>query len=79
MMDISVVAPAHNEDQYLGKCIDSVKTAAEFAQILDIEYIVVLNRCTDRARLRMHIITMLAMIAKRAEPRLVRGNQGFRC
>ncbi len=48
MMDISVVTPAHNEEQYLDKCIDSVKAAAQNAQILDVEHIVVLNRCTDR-------------------------------
>ena len=47
-MAISVVTPAHNEEQYLGKCIGSVKAAAQSAQLLDVEHIVVLNRCTDR-------------------------------
>ena len=46
-MDISVITPAHNEEQYLGKCIESIKAAAQYAQ-LDSEHIVVLNRCTDR-------------------------------
>jgi glycosyltransferase involved in cell wall biosynthesis len=47
-MDISVVTPAHNEEQYLGKCIGSVKASAQHAKSLHIEHIVVLNRCTDR-------------------------------
>ena len=33
MMDISVVTPAHNEEQYLDKCIDSVKAAAQYTEI----------------------------------------------
>jgi glycosyltransferase involved in cell wall biosynthesis len=46
-MEISVVTPAHNEELYLGKCISSVRTAAQnaFAQV---EHIVVLNRCSDQ-------------------------------
>ena len=47
-MDISVVTPAHNEEQYLSNCIASVKAAAQYAQGIDVEHIVVLNRCTDR-------------------------------
>jgi len=46
-MDISVITPAHNEELHLGKCIDSVKAAAQHAG-LQVEHIVVLNRCTDR-------------------------------
>ena len=46
-MDISVITPAHNEEHYLGKCIDSVKAAAQNVS-LQVEHIVVLNRCTDR-------------------------------
>ena len=46
-MDISVVTPAHNEEQYLGKCISSVKAAAQSVSA-GVEHIVVVNRCTDR-------------------------------
>jgi glycosyltransferase involved in cell wall biosynthesis len=46
-MDISVVTPAHNEEHYLGKCINSVKAAAQNVS-LHVEHIVILNRCTDR-------------------------------
>jgi glycosyltransferase involved in cell wall biosynthesis len=45
-MNISVITPAHNEAHYLGRCIDSVKIAAQRASIR-VEHIVVLNRCTD--------------------------------
>ena len=44
---ISVIIPAHNEEKYIKRCIQSVKKAA--AQIPDeVEIIVVCNRCTDR-------------------------------
>ena len=46
-MDISVITPAHNEEHYLSKCINSVKAAAQNVS-LPVEHIVVLNRCTDR-------------------------------
>ena len=43
---ISVVIPAHNEEKYIKRCIDSVKDAAGvFPGITEI--IVVCNRCTD--------------------------------
>ena len=47
---ISVVTPAHNEEQFLGGCLESVRAAAAF---LDerVEHIVVLNRCTDNTRM----------------------------
>lgn len=46
-MRISVVIPAHNEERYIGSCIDSINNAQK---ILDkpVEIIVVLNRCDDR-------------------------------
>ncbi|MCH9671017.1 MAG: glycosyltransferase [Gammaproteobacteria bacterium] len=45
-MHISVVTPAHNEEDFLGKCVDSVAAAA--ANVAgEVEHIVVLNRCTD--------------------------------
>ena len=44
---ISVVIPAHNEENYLASCLESVKRAA--ADIPGgVEIIVAANRCTDR-------------------------------
>lgn len=43
---ISVIVPAHNEEAYLGRCLESVRTAAR--QVPGpVETVVVLNRCTD--------------------------------
>lgn len=46
-MKISVVIPAHNEEKYIERCINSIREAEK---LLDekVEVIVVLNRCTDR-------------------------------
>lgn len=44
---VSVVIPAHNEQNYVGRCIDSIKQAAEHFGG-NVEMIVVCNRCTDR-------------------------------
>lgn len=44
---ISVVTPAHNEEQFLEACLRSVAKAAENIS-MPVEHIVVLNRCTDR-------------------------------
>jgi glycosyltransferase involved in cell wall biosynthesis len=44
---ISVITPAHNEEQFINGCLTSVKVAAkEVAE--EVEHIVVLNRCSDR-------------------------------
>lgn len=43
----SVIIPAHNEEKYIGKCLDSIKKASK-AYADQIEIIVVLNRCTDK-------------------------------
>ena len=45
-MNFSIVIPAHNEEAYLGKCLDSIEHAAK-PPGSDVEVIVVLNRCTD--------------------------------
>jgi len=45
-MKFSVVIPAHNEEVYIGKCLDSIERAAA-AYPGQVEIIVVLNRCTD--------------------------------
>ena len=46
-MKFSVITPAHNEENFIQKCADSVRAAARHAN-LDCEHIVVLNRCSDR-------------------------------
>jgi len=43
----SIIIPAHNEEKYIGKCLDSILEAAKLVEN-QIEIIVVLNRCTDR-------------------------------
>jgi glycosyltransferase involved in cell wall biosynthesis len=46
-MKYSVLIPAHNEEAFIGKCLHSIKAAAD--QIPDpVEIIVALNRCTDQ-------------------------------
>ena len=46
-MRISVIIPAHNEEKYIGNCLDSINKAKEkFPK--DVEIIVILNRCTDK-------------------------------
>ena len=47
----SVVIPAHNEEKYVARCINSVKAAAKKYggdYVGDTEIIVVCNRCTDK-------------------------------
>lgn len=44
---ISIIIPAHNEEKYIGKCLDSISKASKLLQN-EVEIIVVLNRCTDR-------------------------------
>jgi glycosyltransferase involved in cell wall biosynthesis len=46
-MKYSVIIPAHNEEAFIGKCLQSVQSAANrFPE--EVEIIVALNRCTDR-------------------------------
>jgi len=47
MHKISIIIPAHNEEKYLPKCLDSILVAAARIEF-PIEIIVSLNRCTDR-------------------------------
>jgi glycosyltransferase involved in cell wall biosynthesis len=42
----SVVVPAHNEEELIARCLDSIDDAALVAQG-DVEVVVVANRCTD--------------------------------
>ena len=45
---ISICIPAHNEEKYIGACLDSIKKAAEYIKPAGVEIIVGLNRCTDK-------------------------------
>jgi len=46
---LSVAIPAHNEERYIGRCIESVLLSAERAGQA-VEVAVALNRCTDATR-----------------------------
>lgn len=46
-MKISIIIPAHNEEKYIDRCLSSIK-AQLIPYELQVEIIVVLNRCTDR-------------------------------
>ncbi|MFL1997205.1 glycosyltransferase [Lysinibacillus sp. 1P01SD] len=46
-LKISIIIPAHNEEKYIGKCLESVSRASKLYKN-QVEIIVVLNRCTDR-------------------------------
>ncbi|MEJ3741411.1 glycosyltransferase [Bacillus tropicus] len=46
-MKFSIIIPAHNEEKYIGKCLDSIAKASETYKD-QTEVIVVLNRCTDK-------------------------------
>ncbi len=46
--DMTVVIPAHNEERFIGKCLESVVRASERVRPDAVEIIVVANRCTDR-------------------------------
>lgn len=44
----TVVIPAHNEERYIGACLQSVRRAAKIVLPHRVQIIVVANRCTDR-------------------------------
>lgn len=48
-MLFSIVIPAHNEEKYIGACLEAIHSARKFAKIPEdkVEIIVVCNRCTD--------------------------------
>jgi glycosyltransferase involved in cell wall biosynthesis len=46
---LAVAIPAHNEERYIGRCIESIATSARLAA-QPIEVVVALNRCTDRTQ-----------------------------
>jgi glycosyltransferase involved in cell wall biosynthesis len=43
---ISVVVPAYNEEKYIAKCLESIRTAEANIDV-SVEIVVSLNRCTD--------------------------------
>ena len=46
---LSVAIPAHNEEKYIGRCIESIVASANFAAE-SVEVVVALNRCNDRTQ-----------------------------
>jgi hypothetical protein len=46
-MKFSIIIPAHNEEAFIGRCLDSIERAAQPCPG-ETEIIVALNRCTDR-------------------------------
>lgn len=60
----SVVIPAHNEEKYIGKCLQAVISASKYVRPDTVEIIVVANRCTDRT----------AAIARRYGARVLTNN-----
>lgn len=44
----SVIIPAHNEEKYIGKCIEAIIKAAENVKPFETEIILSANRCTDK-------------------------------
>ena len=45
-MNFSVIIPAHNEERYIGDCLESIESAARH-HCCNVEIVVALNRCTD--------------------------------
>lgn len=43
----SVIVPAHNEEKYIGKCLEAIQAAAQKVKPEQVQTIVVANRCTD--------------------------------
>jgi glycosyltransferase involved in cell wall biosynthesis len=48
---LAIAIPAHNEEKYIGRCIESILSSARVAG-QRVEVVVALNRCTDRTRER---------------------------
>jgi glycosyltransferase involved in cell wall biosynthesis len=46
---LSIAIPAHNEEKYLGRCLESITLSARLAG-QPVEVVVALNRCTDRTQ-----------------------------
>lgn len=48
-MKLTVLIPAHNEEEVIGDCLDSLK-AISFPDDFTVEFVVVLDRCTDETK-----------------------------
>lgn len=46
---LSIAIPAHNEEKYIGRCIESILSSAQRAG-KTVEVVVALNRCVDQTR-----------------------------
>ena len=46
---LAIAIPAHNEEKYIGRCIESIFTSARLSE-QHVEVVVALNRCTDRTQ-----------------------------
>jgi len=46
---LAVAIPAHNEEKYIGRCIESIAASARMAGV-SVEVVVALNRCADRTK-----------------------------
>lgn len=44
----SIIIPAHNEEQYIGACLEAIQLAKAEVSDSHVEVIVVANRCTDK-------------------------------
>jgi glycosyltransferase involved in cell wall biosynthesis len=44
---LSIAIPAHNEEKFIGRCLESIHSSANLAS-QSVEVVVALNRCTDR-------------------------------
>ncbi len=44
----SIIIPAHNEENYIGECLESVKLAEKEVPDCRVQIIVMANRCTDK-------------------------------
>ncbi|MBR3418749.1 MAG: glycosyltransferase [Oscillospiraceae bacterium] len=75
-LTFSVIIPAHNEEQYIARCIRSVRRAVKESG-RDAEIIVVCNRCTDRTE---QIAKSLGAVTLRDETRCIAAvrNAGIR-
>ena len=51
---ITVVIPAHNEEGYIGDCLDAVRKAARRLPPRSVQVIVVADKCTDRTAAIAH-------------------------
>lgn len=49
-MKIGIVIPAHNEEQFLAACLQSIRQAVQYIDDDQVDIVVVLDSCTDQSR-----------------------------